>query len=147
MHVELEYTLLSAFTTIEFPIFMGLLLPTFILAYWTYYKNFMVIRNVAASKNPLSSLLGHAYFLDDLYNLIAKGINGFSAALTRFENAMFANAPDKLGADISNAAQPGHAMTLKKGPSDSFRNYVAAAVVGFLIIIVLIVLTVGIGGV
>ena len=36
-------------------------------------------------------------------------------------------------------------MTLKKGPSDSFRNYVAAAVVGFILIIVLIVLTVGIG--
>jgi NADH:ubiquinone oxidoreductase subunit 5 (subunit L)/multisubunit Na+/H+ antiporter MnhA subunit len=147
MHVTIEPTLTTAFTTMEFPIFMGLLLPTFLLAYWTYYKNFMGIRNIAAGKNPISGILGHAYFLDDLYDLIAKGINGFSAALTRFENAMFANAPDKLGADISNAAQPGHAMTLKKGPSDSFRNYVAAAVVGFLIIIVLIVLTVGIGGV
>jgi len=59
---------------------------------------------------------------------------------------LFARIPDKAGADISHAADPGQAMTLKKGPSDSFRNYVAAAVVGFIIIIVLIVLTVGIGG-
>jgi NADH-quinone oxidoreductase subunit L len=147
MHVNLEETLLGAFTSAETPIFLALLLPTFLLAYWTYYKNFQGIRNIAAGKNPLTALLGHAYFIDDFYYAIAKGINGFSAALTRFENALFANAPDKLGADISEAAQPGHAMTLKKGPSDSFRNYVAAVVVGFIIIIVLIVLTVGIGGV
>jgi len=146
MHVNLEETLLGAFTSTETPIFLALLLPTFLLAYWTYYKNFQGFRNVAAGKNPLTVLLGHAYFIDDFYYAIGRGINGFSVALTRFENAVFSNAPDKAGLDISNAAQPGHAMTLKKGPSESFRNYVAAAVVGFIIIIVLIVLTVGIGG-
>jgi NADH-quinone oxidoreductase subunit L len=144
MHVDLgELTIFGAFTNLETPIFLSLLVPTFLLAYYTYYKNFMGIRNVASGKNPISFILNHAYFLDDFYNFLAKGINGFSAALTRFENALFANAPDKIGADISNAAQPGHATTLKKGPSDSFRNYVAAAVVGFIIIIVLVVLTMG----
>jgi NADH-quinone oxidoreductase subunit L len=146
MHVELEHTLLGAFTSAETPIFLLLLLPTFLLAYASYYKNFMGIRKIAAGKNPLTTILSHAYFLDDLYYGIAKGINGFSAALTRFENALFARIPDKFGTNISDAASPGHALTLKKGPSDSFRNYVAAAVVGFILIIVLIVLTVGFGG-
>ncbi len=145
IHAEIEVTLLEAFTTAEFPIFMGLLLPTFILAYYSYYKGFKGIRNVAAGKNPLTALLNHAYFVDDLYYGIGNGINKISEGLTRFENAVFGRGPDKVGTDISQAAEPGHAMTLKKGPSDSFRNYVAAAVVGFILIIVLIVLTVGIG--
>jgi len=145
MQVELHHTVLGAFTSLETPIFLGLLVPTFILAYWSYYKNFMGIRNIATGKNPISTLLNHAYFLDDLYYAVAKGINGFCAALTRFENALFARIPDQAGADISRAAEPGHATALKKGPSDSFRNYVAAAVVGFILIIVLIILTIGIG--
>ena len=45
---------------------------------------------------------------------------------------------------MSEAAEPGHATTLKQGPSDSFRNYVAAAVLGFILIVVLIILTVGV---
>ncbi len=146
MHAEIEISLLEAFTSLEFPIFMGLLVPVFILAYWSYYKGFSGIRNVAAGKNPLTSLLNHKFYVDDLYYGIGNGINKISDGLTRFENAAFGRGPDKVGADISQAAEPGHATTLKKGPSDSFRNYVAAAVVGFIIIIVLIVLT-GIVGV
>ncbi len=144
LHVELEHSLLSAFTTLEFPIFMALLLPTFLLAYWSYYKNFQGIRNVAAGKNPLTSLLNHAYFLDDFYGLIVRGLNGFSEALTKVENVLFGRVPDNAGAEIARAAEPGHATTLKRGPSDSFRNYVAAAVVGFILIAVLIILTVGV---
>ena len=147
MGVSLEHvSLLGAFLDYEFPIFMLLLLPTFILAYWSYYKNFMGIRNVAAGKNPLSTLLNHKYFIDDLYYGIASGITGFSNALTRFENAVFNRIPDKAGADVAHAAEPGQAMKLKKGPSDSFRNYIAAAVLGFIIIVILIILTVGFGG-
>jgi NADH-quinone oxidoreductase subunit L len=144
LHAEIEVSLLEAFTSLEFPIFMLMLVPVFILAYFSFYKNFQGLRKVAAGKNPLTTLLNHKYFLDDLYYGVAKGINKASEGLTRFENAAFGRGPDKLGTDIGQAAEPGHAMTLKKGPSDSFRNYVAAAVVGFIIIIVLIVLTVGV---
>jgi NADH-quinone oxidoreductase subunit L len=144
MHLELEITLLEAFTTIEFPIFMALIAPVFVLAYWSYYKGFQGIRNVAAGKNPLTTLLNHKYFIDDLYYGIAKGINKASEGLTRFENSVFGRGPDRIGEDVGRAAEPGHATTLKKGPSDSFRNYVAAAVVGFILIVILIVLTVGV---
>jgi NADH:ubiquinone oxidoreductase subunit 5 (subunit L)/multisubunit Na+/H+ antiporter MnhA subunit len=148
MHVELASgtglaVLGEAFVNLETPIFLGLLVPTGLLAYFTYYKGFNAFRNVASTKNPLSSLLKHAYFFDDAYNAFARGINGFSAALTRFENSVFARLPDNGATKVAEAAQPGHATTLKKGPSDSFRNYVAAAVLGFILIIVLIILTVG----
>jgi NADH-quinone oxidoreductase subunit L len=145
MHVEVTEGLVGAFMNIETPIFLSLLIPTGLIAYYTYYKGFQGVRNVAAGKNPLSTMLKHAYFFDDVYNLVAKGLNGFSEGLTRVENALFGRYPDAAGTSVSHAADPGQATTLKKGPSSSFRNYVAAAVLGFILIVVLIILTVGIG--
>jgi len=143
MHVDLAEGLIGAFTSIELPIFIALLIPTGLIAYFTYYKGFQGVRKVASGKNPLSTMLNHAFFFDDAYNAFGRGINGFSAALTRFENAVFARLPDSGASKVAEAAEPGHATTLKKGPSDSFRNYVAAAVLGFILIIVLIILTLG----
>jgi len=144
MHVELTESLLGAFLNIETPIFLGLLVPTFIIAYYSYYKGYQGIRNIAGTKNPISTMLKHAFFFDDLYGIIAKGLTRFSELLTRFENAVFARYPDSAGAAVSQAAEPGKAGILKKGPSSSFRNYVAAAVLGFILIMVLIILTVGV---
>ncbi len=146
MHVELEETLLGAFTSLETPIFLAILAPIFVLGYFTYYKNFNALRKVAAGKNPITIITSHGYFVDDLYYAITRGINGFSELLTRFENKVFAQLPDKAGSDVAKAAEPQNATALKKGPSDAFRNYVAAAVLGFIIIVILIILTVGFGG-
>jgi NADH-quinone oxidoreductase subunit L len=145
MHVDLATSLIGAFTSLETPIFLALLIPTGLIAYYSYYKNFQGIRNFAAGKNPLTTLLKHAYFFDDFYGAVSKGINSFSAGLTRVENTLFGRYPDEAGTSIGHAADPGHATTLKKGPSSSFRNYVAAAVLGFILIVVLIILKVGIG--
>jgi NADH:ubiquinone oxidoreductase subunit 5 (subunit L)/multisubunit Na+/H+ antiporter MnhA subunit len=144
MHVTVTEGLVGAFLNIETPIFLGLLIPTGLLAYYSYYKGFKGIRNFAASKNPIVTTLKHAYFFDDFYRAVSKGIERFSLDLTRVENALFGRYPDSAGTSVSRAAEPGQATTLKKGPSESFRNYVAAAVLGFILIVVLIILTVGI---
>jgi len=144
MHVELEGTLLTALLNEETAVFIGLLIPTGLIAYFTYYKGWQGIRNVAGSKNPLSTLLDHAYFFDDFYNLIAKGLTKLSAGLTRFENALFGRFPDNFGSKISDTAKPEKAIKLKQGLSSSFRNYVAAAVLGFILIAILIILTIGV---
>ena len=141
MHVQLAEGLLGAFTNIEFPIFIALLIPTGLIAYYTYYKGFQAVRNIAGTKNPLSTTLKHAFFFDDLYSAIAKGITIVSEGLTKVENALFARYPDNVGAKIGETAEPGNASSLKKGPSESFRNYVAAAVLGFILIVVLIILS------
>ncbi len=138
-------TLAESFMSLETPIFLSLLIPVGLLAYYTYYKGFQGIRNVAGSKNPLSTLLNHAYFFDDFYSIVAKGINKASNGLTRIENSLFGRFPDSAGIKVSHAADPERASILKKGPSSSFRNYVAAAVLGFVLIIVLIILAAGIG--
>ncbi|MGE5575449.1 MAG: NADH-quinone oxidoreductase subunit L [Ignavibacteria bacterium] len=145
MHVNLTEGLVGAFLNIETPIFLALLIPTGLIAYYTYYKGFQGVRNVAAGKNPISSTLKHAYFFDDAYNLVARGLTGFSDGLTRVENALFGRIPDSAGTQVSHAADPGQVTTLKRGPSSSFRNYVAAAVVGFILIAVLIILTGALG--
>jgi NADH-quinone oxidoreductase subunit L len=144
MHVNLAEGLLGAFTNIEFPIFIVLLIPTGLLAYYTYYKGYQGIRNFAASNNPLMATLKHAYFFDDFYGAVSKGFERLAGGLTQVENALFGRYPDTAGTRVSEAAEPGHATTLKQGPSDSFRNYVAAAVLGFILIVVLIILTVGV---
>jgi NADH-quinone oxidoreductase subunit L len=144
MHVTLTEGLVGAFLNIETPIFLGLLIPTGLLAYYSYYKGFQGIRNFAASKNPIIIMLKQAYFFDDFYGAVSKGIERFSGGLTRVENALFGRYPDSAATQVSEAAEPGHATTLKRGPSDSFRNYVAAAVLGFILIVVLIILTVGV---
>jgi NADH-quinone oxidoreductase subunit L len=144
MHIELAEGLVGAFLNIETPIFLLLLVPTGLIAYYTYYKGFKGVRNVASNKNPLSTMLNHAFFFDDLYAAVTKGLTRFSEGLTRIENTLFARYPDTAGTAISEAAEPGKATTLKRGPSDSFRNYVAAAVVGFILIIVLIIITSGV---
>jgi NADH-quinone oxidoreductase subunit L len=141
MHLQLAEGLLGAFTNIEFPIFIALLIPTGLIAYYSYYKGYQGVRNIAGTKNPLSTTLRHAFFFDDLYGAIAKGITRFSEDLTRVENALFARYPDSAGTKIGETAEPQKALTLKKGPSESFRNYVAAAVLGFILIVVLIVLS------
>jgi hypothetical protein len=142
--VTLTEGLVGAFLNIETPIFLSLLIPTWLLAYYSYYKGFKGIRNFAASKNPIVVMLKHAYFFDDFYGAVSKGIERFSGGLTRVENALFGRYPDSAATQVSEAAEPGHVTTLKRGPSDSFRNYVAAAVLGFILIVVLIILTVGI---
>ncbi len=143
MHVETE-GLLAAFQSSEFYIFIGLLIPTGIFVYYSYYKGFNAIRNVAASKNPISTTLKHAYFVDDFYNAIAKGLTKISAGLTRFENAVFGKYIDEFGTKVGEAAEPGKALKLKQDPSSNFRNYLAAAVIGFILIVILIILTMGV---
>jgi NADH-quinone oxidoreductase subunit L len=168
MHFELEHTLVGAFLNLETPIFLSLLLPTGLIAYYTYYKNNQTFRRVAAGKNPLTTMLSHAYFFDDAYNGVSRGISKFSDGVKRFENVIslfplkfgqsvirIANGVhvyfdtkadsslDKLINVLSNTTLTG-VSKMRKTPSASLRNYIAAAVVGFILIVVLIILTLGV---
>jgi len=168
MHFELEHTLIGAFTSLETPIFLSLLLPTGIIAYYTYYKNNQTFRRVAAGKNPLTTMLSHAFFFDDVYSGISRGISKFSDGVRHFENVISVfplkfgqsvirianvvhvyfdtkadNSLDKLINVLSNTTLTG-VSKMRKAPSASLRNYIAAAVVGFIIIAVLIILTIGV---
>jgi len=138
MHVDLGVTLLGSFMSLETPVFLALLVPTGLLVYWTYYKN-STIRSAASGSNPIATMLKHAYFFDDFYSLVVKGINKFSGGVKHVEDS--ANQlMSSFAAGVVVAASK-----LKKVPSTTVQHYIAAAVVGFILIIVLIILTVGIG--
>ena len=139
MHVDLGLTLLGSFTSLETPIFLALLVPTGLVVYWVYFKN-SSIRSVVAGSNPVASLLKHAFFFDDFYRLVVRGITKFSYGVKYVEDSA-----NHLMANFASGVVPA-ASKLKKVPSTTVQNYIAAAVVGFILIVVLIILTVGIGG-
>ncbi|MCL2288444.1 MAG: NADH-quinone oxidoreductase subunit L [Candidatus Bathyarchaeota archaeon] len=169
LNVEVA-SLFTAFTSLEFPIFIALLIPTGLLVYISYYKGFNVIRNIAKTNNPLTVLLKRAYFIDDFYSVIVKGLTKLSQGLnhvedalfgrfldviskgatkiskglTRVEDTLFGRYIDKFGEKVSDTAKSQKALTLKQDPSSNYRNYLAAAVVGFIIIVILIILTYGV---
>jgi NADH:ubiquinone oxidoreductase subunit 5 (subunit L)/multisubunit Na+/H+ antiporter MnhA subunit len=189
MHVDIGITLLGSFVSLETPIFIALLIPTGFAIYLAYYKNNQTLRSVASSKNPLTSVLRHAYFFDDFYMAVLKGLTGVAEGLGRFEDS-FSRFPQIVATGVINFANGVHnhfdvvvdqflnviarrslsvaseirkfdslldillsllgnkslkgASQLKKTPSTSLQHYVAAAVLGFVLIVILIILTVGV---
>ena len=131
-------TLSAAFTDIEFPIFMALIIPTFILLYYSYYRNFQGARNIGGGSNPISTMLNHAYFVDDVYRACVRGINKFSDGLKYVEDSA------NLGLNAFAGWFVMASSRLKKVPSTTIQNYLAAGIVGFILIVVLILLTTGV---
>jgi NADH:ubiquinone oxidoreductase subunit 5 (subunit L)/multisubunit Na+/H+ antiporter MnhA subunit len=84
---SLHISLLGAFEVPEL-IFLALLVPTFLLVYWSYNKGFMGARKIGGGKNPIATMLNHGYFVDDLYYAFAKGLGKVSAGLERVEGAI-----------------------------------------------------------
>ena len=96
------------------------------------------MRRVVAGSNPVTSLLKHAFFFDDFYRLVIKGITKLSDGIKYVEDSA-----NHLLASFATGVVPA-ASKLKKVPSTTVQNYIAATVVGFILIVVLIILTVGI---
>ena len=191
MGVGVETSLLGAFFNLETPIFLAILVPAGLIIYLTYYKNSEFMMKIRSSKNPLTTVLKHGYFFDDLYERIAsKGILGFSNGVRRANETMlnevvmpakgivdFANGvrhaevvfferlPQLVANSIITAANTVHkyldvladellsiiahrtlrsASKMKKVPSSSLQHYIAAAVLGFILILILIILTIGV---
>ncbi len=141
MHLNLSsvsISLLGSFTDIETPIFLALLVPAGLLVYWAYWKNNMSIRSVGGGKNPIAKMLNHGYFFDDAYYAFSKGIGNFSDGLKYMDDS----------ANLALASFAGGfervSLKLKKVPSTTVQNYIAAGIVGFILIVVLIILTVGV---
>jgi proton-translocating NADH-quinone oxidoreductase chain L len=164
MHVELETSLLGAFLSLETPIFLLLLVPTGLAVYLTYYKNNQTMRSISSNKNPIHGLLNHGYFFDDLYGAISKAIISFANGVRKYldvggdqflnkvayrslkgasEIQKFDSLLDKLLNLLGNKTLNG-ASKMRKTPSASLQHYIAAAVLGFVLIVILIILTLGV---
>ena len=166
LHIEVDTSLLGAFLNLETPIFLALLVPAGLIIYLTYYKNSLPMKSLWGSSNPLTIILKHGYFFDDFYGkVIAKGITSISEALRRVEDILFSRLPQAVSSSVIHLANGVHkyldiladqllnilayrtmkgASQIKKVPSTSLQHYIAAAVLGFILIIILIILTIGV---
>jgi NADH:ubiquinone oxidoreductase subunit 5 (subunit L)/multisubunit Na+/H+ antiporter MnhA subunit len=191
MHVEVETSLLGAFLSLETPIFFAILVPAGLIIYLTYYKHSEIMMKIRSSSNPLTTILKHGYFFDDVYERItgrgvttlsdgvrraneaimdnvgkpARGILNLAGHLRNFEVSFSGRLPQAIANSIVKVAGAVQkyldilvndllsvianrtirgASHMKKIPSSSLQHYVAAALLGFILILILIILTVGV---
>jgi NADH-quinone oxidoreductase subunit L len=191
MQVEGEVGLLGSFLSLETPIFFAILVPAGLIIYLTYYKHSEVMMKIRSSSNPLTTVLKHGYFFDDVYERItgrgivtlsdgvrrvnetmmnktlkpAKGIVNLATQIRRFEGALSGSLPQAIANSIVKVAHAvqkyldvladdllsiiAHrtmrgASQMKKIPSSSLQHYIAAALLGFILILILIILTIGV---
>ena len=166
MGAEGEMSLAGAFLSSETAIFLAIIIPTGLVVYLTYYKHSAIMNKIRSSSNPLSTVLKHGYFFDDLYERIAGiGIVGLSAGIRRIELDLFQRFPQLVANSINSIARAvqkyfevmtekllsliAHrtlrsASQMKKVPSTSLQHYLAAALLGFILILILIIITIGV---
>jgi NADH-quinone oxidoreductase subunit L len=190
MQVEGEVSLLGAFFSLETPIFFAILVPAGLIIYLTYYKQSEVMMRIRNSSNPITTILKHGYFFDDVYEKItgkgvmtisdgvrranetvigsvgkpAQGILNLANHIRTFERFFSGRLPqaiansmvkvahsvqkyldvlaDDLLSIIAHRTMRG-ASHMKKLPASSLQHYIAAALLGFILILILIILTVG----
>ena len=170
MHVNLAslgVSLLNSLFSMETGIFLTILVPTGLLVYAMYYQNSKIMHQFASESNPISTLLKHGYYFDDFYYAIARGTAGLSEGLGRVEDALFSRFPQAVAASVIRGAsgveksldgladQLLNLLSLRRTPtanpedktdrSSTLQHYLAAAVLGFILIVILIILTVGMG--
>jgi len=166
MGVGVETSLLGAFFNLETLIFFAILIPAGLIIYLTYYKNSQVMMKIRSGSNPLTAVLKHGYFFDDLYEgIITKGIISFSNGVRYVEVFLFNQLPQIVAYSVIILANAVHryldvladdllsivarrtlrsASQMKKLPSTSLQHYIAAAMLGFILILILIILTIGV---
>jgi NADH-quinone oxidoreductase subunit L len=166
LSVEGGVSLLGSFISLETVIFFALIVPTGLIIYLTYYKNSEVMMKFRSAKNPLTTVLSHGYFFDDLYEkVIARGTVSFSNGVRVFENTAFGVFPKLVAGFVISFAMGVHkyldvladqllnlvanrtlsgASKMKKVSSQSLQHYLAAALLGFILILILIIATIGV---
>jgi NADH-quinone oxidoreductase subunit L len=161
-----EMSLLGAFFNLETPIFFAILVPTGLIIYLTYYKNSQFMGKIRSNSNPLTVVLKHGYFFDDLYErVIANRTISFSKGIRTVEVVLFNWIPVIVAVSVINLANAVHkyldvfadellsiiahrtlrsASRMKNVPQTSLQHYISAALLGFILILVLIILTIGV---
>jgi NADH:ubiquinone oxidoreductase subunit 5 (subunit L)/multisubunit Na+/H+ antiporter MnhA subunit len=166
MGADVEISVPGAFLSSETVIFLSIIMPVGLIMYLTYFRNSSIMQKIRGDSNPLSPLLKHGYFFDDLYERIAGiGIVGLSSGTRRVEVSFFQRFPQLVASSIISIARAvqrylevmtdqllsliAHrtlrsASQMKKVPSTSLQHYLAAALLGFILILILIIVTIGV---
>jgi NADH-quinone oxidoreductase subunit L len=163
MHVSVEMGLSEVFSSATL-IFILILFTGGFPVYIIYYKKSESMEKIRSRLlSPLNSILEHGYFFDAFYEkVIVQGILLTSESLKQVEMVFFNRLPQLVANGVIGLAHNTHkyldifadellyiatnktlasASKIKKMRSGSIEHYIAAALVGFLIILILIIIT------
>jgi NADH-quinone oxidoreductase subunit L len=165
MNVTVEMGLAQVFS-LETLVFLLVLFLGGFPIYLTYYKDYKIIGKIRKSLlAPLSAVLDHGYFFDDFYEKVfAKGILRISNGINEFiEKSIFNRLPQYVANGVIGLAHTTHkyldiladellymvanktlasASKIKRTDSNSLQHFLGAALLGFLIILILIIITI-----
>ena len=162
MGTEAELSFVGSFLGLESAIFAAIIIPTGLLVYATYWRNYSVMNAIRSTKNPIAKLLNKGYFFDAFYEKaavpafikFAKGLKfcevvGFEIFPIVFANAVvrFAGGVHKYFDVLADQLLIVVAGRTVKGASkiksaNSLQHYLAAALVGFIMLVILIIISV-----
>lgn len=165
MHVDVEIGL-SEILSCSTLILLGILALGGIPVYFAYHKTPSMLEGLRKTLHPIAYLLDHGYFFDSFYEgIIVKGALIFSRGLRRLENSVFMQMPyiisgavvklavgvyqylDILADRLLNLAAHrtlASASKIKHAGSSSLNVYIAAVIIGFIILILLLLACVGV---
>jgi NADH-quinone oxidoreductase subunit L len=144
-------------------IFIAILFLGGFPVYLNYFRKPLHIKGAEKLISPVNKLLEHGYFFDDLYEkILANGLIKASKGIEHIESALFNQLPLLTAKALLGLANGTHkyldilvdemlyavahktlasASKVQKTHDDSLQRYIAVALIGFLMLLVLIILT------
>jgi NADH-quinone oxidoreductase subunit L len=163
LHANVEIGLSEVFSPLTL-IFLLFLLIGGIPVYLFYYRKSKLMEIVTRSLAPLDIILKHGYFFDDFYEkVVAGGIMRVTKGLGYIETTIFARLPYFVANGVTKLAHGTHkyldilidemlyiaakktltySSKVGKTHDESLQRSIAAAVLGFLIILIIVIVTV-----
>jgi NADH-quinone oxidoreductase subunit L len=144
-------------------IFLLVLLMGGLPVYFVYYRKSKLMDNVMRKLVPLNTVLEHDYFFDEFYEkVIAGGLMKVAKGLGYVEDTFFTRLPYLVATGVTNLAKGthkyfdvlvdqmlyaaanktlAHYSKIEKTHNESLQRYIAAALIGFLILLIIVTIT------
>jgi NADH-quinone oxidoreductase subunit L len=163
MQVNVEIGLSEVFSTSTL-VFVLVLLIGGIPVYLYYYGKPKLREFVGGHLTPLNAILEHGYFFDDFYEkVVAQGVMKITKGLQYIEDTFFARLPYSVAYGVTNLARFTHkyfdvlvdhilyvaanrtlsySSRIGNKQDESLQRYIVAALLGFLIVLIIVIITV-----
>lgn len=144
-------------------IFLLVLLMGGLPVYFTYYRKSKLMETVKRSLAPLNTVLEHGYFFDDFYEkVVVAGVTKAAKDLGYVEGTVFTRLPYFVANGVTSLARSTqkyfdvlidrmlyvaanktlvHSSKIGKTHDESLQRYIVAALLGFLILLIIVILT------
>jgi NADH-quinone oxidoreductase subunit L len=144
-------------------IFLLVLLMGGLPVYFVYYRKSKLMESVTRRLVPLNTVLAHDYFFDEFYEkVIAGGLMKVAKGLGYIEDKFFTRLPYLVANGVTSLAKGthkyfdvhadrilhaaanktlSHYSKIEKSHDESLQRYIAAALLGFLVLLIIVIIT------